>query len=70
MESGTEGLFYQGRTSKIEVSLEVEDIYKRIEVLPSQERAQLIHKMIAMLTVAELADALDEIATKLRNTNS
>lgn len=70
MESGTEGLFYQGRASKIVADLEVENIYQRIEALPSEQKAQLIHKVIAMLTVEELADALDEIAAKLRNAGS
>lgn len=67
MESGTEGLSYEGRASQTEVGLEIENIYKRIEILSSEQKARLIHRMIVSLTVKELADALDEIAIRLRD---
>lgn len=70
MESGTDGLLPLGGESGMEPSLEAEDIYRRIEALSSERKARLIHRLISTLTTDELANVLDEIAIKLRNTGS
>ncbi|MEO0770110.1 MAG: hypothetical protein AAFY72_11890 [Cyanobacteria bacterium J06649_4] len=69
MESGTEGLIPIGNEPQTGTSLEVEDIYNRIETLSSAGKAQLIHKLITTLTVDEIANILDEISTRLRNSS-
>ena len=66
MESGTDGLFHLGDESEMEPSLEVEDIYRRIEALSSERKTRLIHRLILALTTDELANVLDEIAIRLR----
>lgn len=67
MESGTEGLIPLGNEPQKGTSLEVEDIYDRIETLSSTMKAQLIHRLISTLTVDEMADILDDISVRLRN---
>lgn len=70
MESGTDGLFQLGDESEMEPSLEVEDIYRRVEALSSDKKARLIHRLLVTLTTDELANVLDEIAIKLRSAGS
>ena len=70
MENGTEGLFHQEHKRKSDVAPEVGNIYNRIEALPHEQRTQLILKVIKLLSVEELAEVLDEIATKLRSASS
>ncbi|MEM9090987.1 MAG: hypothetical protein AAGC93_19865 [Cyanobacteria bacterium P01_F01_bin.53] len=67
MENGTEGLSHPGSEAKIGASLEVNDIYERIERLSKERKAQLIDTLIRALTTDEIADVLDEIAVRLRN---
>lgn len=66
MENGTEGLIPIGRALRREVSPEIEDIFKRVETLPSEEKTQLVRKLIETLTTNELAVVLDEISSRLR----
>lgn len=68
MESDTEGLFYLGYETEIGTSLEVEDIYERIEALPNDGKAHLIRKLIETLTIDEMANVLDEFAVRLHET--
>ena len=66
MESDTEGPSYPGGyRAEIETGLEVEDIRERIEVLSSEGKAQLIHRLIETLTINEIATVLDKVAIRL-----
>ena len=67
MEDGTEGLLPPGSESEIGTSLEVEDIYERIEGLSRERKAQLIYRLIRTLTTDEMANVLDEVAVRFRN---
>ena len=66
MENGTEWLIPFCRALIREVSPEIEDIFKRVETLPSEEKTQLVRKLIETLTTNELAVVLDEISSRLR----
>ena len=67
MEDGTEGQLPPGSESEVGTSLEVEDIYERIEGLSRERKAHLIYRLIRTLTTDEMAEVLDEIAVRFRN---
>ena len=66
MESDSEGQFPLDHEAQTEASVEVEDIYKEIEALSNDRKAQLIRKVIKTLTTDGIANFLDEIAVRLR----
>lgn len=68
MDNDAEGLFHPSRKARVETSLEVENIYESIEALPIEGKILLILKLIRTLTIDEMADILEEIANRLRNT--
>ena len=68
MENDAEGLFQLSRQARVGTSLEVENIYESIEALPVERKAQLILNLVRTLTIDEMADILDEIANRLRDT--
>ena len=66
MESDNEGQFPLDHEAQSETSVEVEDIYKEIEALSNDRKAQLFRKVIKTLTTDGIANFLDEIAVRLR----
>lgn len=68
MEDSTKRLFHLGHESKQGTNLEVEDIYEKIQTLSTAKKIQLMNKLIKKLTIDEMANILDAIASRLHDT--